>query len=148
MVLRVPILTAIAKFSGELQALLEERIGNNIRVVRYPTETEVQRLISDLIQHPGGLAKVGSWNEACFQASITTYILGAAKNATQDLSVRAEMPTSTKINEGREQVVSATDLVVESWGGSTALLLELKVVHRSSLLERNAGGMAFKTIYS
>lgn len=36
-VLRVPNLTAIAKFSGELQSLLEERIGNIIRTVCYPT---------------------------------------------------------------------------------------------------------------
>lgn len=147
-VLRVPNLTAIAKFSGELQSFLEERIGNIIRTVCYPTERDVQHLISDLIQHPGGLTKEQSWDEACFQASITSYILGAAKNTTQDLSVRAEMPTSVKVNGGREQVVSSTDLVVESCGGTVALLMELKVVHRSSIRVRKAGGLPFEIIRS
>lgn len=104
--------------------------------------------MSDLIQHPGGLPKEQPWVEACFQASVTSYILGAAKNTTQDLSVRAEMPTSVKVKGGRKQVVSSTDLVVESCGGTVALLMELKVVHRSSIRVRKAGGLPFETIRS
>lgn len=147
-VLRVPNLTAIARFSGELQSLREERIGDIIRTVCYPSEFEVQRLISSLIQHPGGLANERSWDEVCFQASISSYILGAAKNTAQDLSVRSEMPTSVIVNSGREQVVSSTDIVVESCGGTVALLMELKVIHRSSVRERKASGLPFSTIHS
>lgn len=147
-VLRVPNLTAISKFSGELKSLLEERIGDIIRNVCYPSEFEVQRLISSLIQQPGGLANERTWDEVCCLASISSYILGAAKNTTQDLSVRSEMPTSVIVNNGGEQVVSSTKIVVESCNGTVSLLMELKVIHRRSVRERKTSALPFETIRS